>query len=225
VRQQQRRLLRPPFCARARPRLDLCPHALFPRPHARTRSWTAAYMVYVRPGATLASFELLDKESGGVDASTISPELAAAALARMNSGKGASPPRWCSRSSGVFCARPFAPARAPALTFALTHFFHAHTHALALWTAANLCTADGCDCTAAVPGGSSCKCAASGHEHVKSSSAAGASAAAASFAHALLSQRARPALSSAPTHSHFSPTRPRALLDCRRAAGRWRCLH
>ena len=37
-----------------------------------------------------------------------------------------------SSSSGVFCARPIAPARALALTFALTHFFHAHTHALAL---------------------------------------------------------------------------------------------
>ena len=35
---QQRRLLRPPYCARARPPLDLCPHALFPRPHARTRA-------------------------------------------------------------------------------------------------------------------------------------------------------------------------------------------
>ena len=58
-------------------------------------------MVYVHPESTLESFALLDKKSGGVDASPISPALAAAALARQNSGKGASLPSWLLRSSGV----------------------------------------------------------------------------------------------------------------------------
>ena len=73
-------------------------------------------MVYVRPGATLASFELLDKESGGVDASTISPELAAAALARMNSGKGASPPRWRRTAAPAFAPALLRPRARPALS-------------------------------------------------------------------------------------------------------------
>jgi hypothetical protein len=88
--------------------------------------------------------------------------------------------RWCVSSSGVFCARPIAPARAPALTFALTHFFHAHTHALALWTAGGV---DASDETKAM----------GGYKDGETKwSRGGASAAAASFAPALLRPRAPP---------------------------------
>ena len=130
--------------------------------------------------------------------------------------------RWCVSSSGVFA--PPLPQRAPAprpprtrLTHAHTRPTHAHTfftpttHALALWTAANLCTADGCNCTAAEPGGPLCTCAASGHKHVKSSSAAGASAVSGVFAPALFAPARAPPLLMPHALTFSTPTRTPSL--------------